>query len=679
MAERFRNEIDALEDRYFVGRDQEVAKFSQLLQGEAEEVRILNIYGTGGMGKSTLLDRFGRMAAAAGALFIAMDSRDFHHTPEDLGRTLYQRLTGRNELVLEGNDEASDVIHHTVRRINEEANNRLVILAFDTFEELGDLEHWLRVSFLPMLDSRIKLILAGRNSLKGGWLSSPAWRQVMMRMPLGQLRPENVKDYLQKMGFMESAQIAKIALRTKGHPLTLSLAAYYYQMQEDGSDSKLDFADESELTRSLAEHWLKEVPGSLRELTEAAAILSSFNRETLSAVLDHPVEGAAFDQLVSLSFVRGTERGWMFHDLMRDAVTGQLRLHSPEFYQQLQRRAIRYYYQRIVGSGRRESMTWEMSKLFSYLGDSIMRAYMHKLSATSSCYLEPLDESNLDEATRYLETWCEQTGQHREKYIDPESGEEVDLSFDLDLELIVIRTLNFQELLSLDPDTVRLYRSEDGAIAGFCAIIPIHSGTLEYLRSRPFSRAYFESRSQEQLAALRVPKSQPAGWVIRAMNSRNLGDLQQMFTIFQMIFALILRGGLVVTSPPPVRLFHDVLQGIGLEQVPGLFHQDYDGRTPTSTFVLDTRGARLGAYFKKLISGWGLEEWTARTLSDEKLTLLSPREQEVVRFAIDGLTNLELAERLFVSEVTIKKHLTSIFQKLGVKNRATLAKVMLDP
>ena len=54
---------------------------------------------------------------------------------------------------------------------------------------------------------------------------------------------------------------------------------------------------------------------------------------------------------------------------------------------------------------------------------------------------------------------------------------------------------------------------------------------------------------------------------------------------------------------------------------------------------------------------------------------LSSREREIFRQAATGLGNRELASRLAIGEATVKAHLTSIFQKLGVRGRAELAAV----
>ena len=52
---------------------------------------------------------------------------------------------------------------------------------------------------------------------------------------------------------------------------------------------------------------------------------------------------------------------------------------------------------------------------------------------------------------------------------------------------------------------------------------------------------------------------------------------------------------------------------------------------------------------------------------------LTPTEVEVVRQAAAGLTNPQIAERLFVARATVKTHLSHVYAKLDVDNRAQLA------
>jgi two-component system nitrate/nitrite response regulator NarL len=59
--------------------------------------------------------------------------------------------------------------------------------------------------------------------------------------------------------------------------------------------------------------------------------------------------------------------------------------------------------------------------------------------------------------------------------------------------------------------------------------------------------------------------------------------------------------------------------------------------------------------------------------SDNVLTLLTEREQQIMQLVSQGLSNKEIGHRLFISVGTIKVHLHNIFQKLAIPNRAMLA------
>jgi DNA-binding CsgD family transcriptional regulator len=54
---------------------------------------------------------------------------------------------------------------------------------------------------------------------------------------------------------------------------------------------------------------------------------------------------------------------------------------------------------------------------------------------------------------------------------------------------------------------------------------------------------------------------------------------------------------------------------------------------------------------------------------------LSPREREVVDLLVSGESNRDIAEKLFISESTVKKHVNRVFKKLKVGNRWNLLKI----
>jgi DNA-binding CsgD family transcriptional regulator len=52
---------------------------------------------------------------------------------------------------------------------------------------------------------------------------------------------------------------------------------------------------------------------------------------------------------------------------------------------------------------------------------------------------------------------------------------------------------------------------------------------------------------------------------------------------------------------------------------------------------------------------------------------LSPRELEVLQLVVQGLTDAEVGDRLFISPRTVGRHLQSIYNKLGVGSRTAAA------
>jgi len=87
-------------------------------------------------------------------------------------------------------------------------------------------------------------------------------------------------------------------------------------------------------------------------------------------------------------------------------------------------------------------------------------------------------------------------------------------------------------------------------------------------------------------------------------------------------------------------------------------------------FILPNLLARIEALLRR--SKWNKNEKQHSALpfvKGEELSPLTNREKEILTLVSKGETNSQIAEKLFVREVTVKTHLNSIYRKLKVENR----------
>jgi DNA-binding NarL/FixJ family response regulator len=71
-----------------------------------------------------------------------------------------------------------------------------------------------------------------------------------------------------------------------------------------------------------------------------------------------------------------------------------------------------------------------------------------------------------------------------------------------------------------------------------------------------------------------------------------------------------------------------------------------------------------------------LSEWADEHRPPELGLILSARQREILELVVEGLSNAEIAGRLFLSESTIKQHLGAAYKALGVRNRIGAATLL---
>ena len=87
---------------------------------------------------------------------------------------------------------------------------------------------------------------------------------------------------------------------------------------------------------------------------------------------------------------------------------------------------------------------------------------------------------------------------------------------------------------------------------------------------------------------------------------------------------------------------------------------------------LKTHNSRINDYIIKLLSvaGWGGTILSPGISQSSMVELLSQRELEVLQLLAEGASNADIARKLFITLNTTKKHVTHIFEKLAVTDRA---------
>jgi DNA-binding CsgD family transcriptional regulator len=134
-----------------------------------------------------------------------------------------------------------------------------------------------------------------------------------------------------------------------------------------------------------------------------------------------------------------------------------------------------------------------------------------------------------------------------------------------------------------------------------------------------------------------------------------------------------------------VRCFEEALALPGVEQWPfevGRAHLAYGEARRRQGLNRDARVQLAAA--RDRFEALGARSWEARAAAELRATgmtrtgrgkageALTPQELEVARLAATGLSNPQIASRLFLSPRTVSSHLYRVFPKLGITSRAGL-------
>ncbi|KGX87575.1 LuxR C-terminal-related transcriptional regulator [Pontibacillus litoralis] len=660
--------LSFIEADHLIGRKEEVALFHSFIHRQCASKRIINIVGMGGIGKTFLLRAYHRIAQQEGVVFLSLNSTDFLYSPSILVEQMMVLLCADpNSTPTHSNTNGT--LYDCLQVLNQIANNRQVVVAIDTYEEMGDMDRWFREFFLRHLDENVLLILSGRQPLRGEWITNQAWSDSLINLHLREWGYEQACFFLNKRGITEIEKQSDYWHFTKGHPLALALFSKEHKEQA----SSTSFAVNVQAISHLIDRLLREVKGeALHRLLEAAVILRHFDQYSLSYVLGEDVSSTEFHQLLSLSFVKKTITGWTVQEFIRSILRISIKQKHPQRYKSYNKQCALYYLHHIDIN---DEYAWQVGEYFYHLGEEVIQTVFFQESHIFDQTLEQVEEDNFHEVETYFQKRRAENAASNALYYNRDNDKTIPYYVSAKHNERENELIDASYVKELGYNVCHLVKNRQGDTIGISIVIPINDETVPILKTKPVSRAYFRQLSTATEKPNSNPNSAYSGWFIRMLDCLDYEDAKTRSFLLYRLFPLLLSGGKIVISTP-IPFFKQLMQMFGFIQIEGATHYDYGNDTPSPTYVLDVSGTKLIPYLKQLSETFIFERDDLHRVADR--LQLTRREKEIFMYVHEEYSNKEIAEELHVTEITVKKHVSNILKKFGVKNRTQLVKRVME-
>jgi DNA-binding CsgD family transcriptional regulator len=629
MARTIADRLTEATSRSFVGRDAEL----ELLRGAAVDpdppFLVGFVHGPGGIGKSSLL------TALAASLepdvpVLRLDCRDVEPTPRGVVEAAAAALG-------EGASEASldDVTAALAARPGR------TLLALDTYELFAILDAWMRQVFLPRLPDSVAVVIASRDGPSAAWLTDPGWAGMVREVRLRALSQADAIRMLRARGLGE-LQAARANRFARGHPLALELAAAALR---DDPDPGIEVDPPSDVVGQLLDALLEDLPPHTIETVEAASTTRRVTAPILRALLARDDIREAFDDLRRLPFTERTPEGLLLHDVVRDTVARELAERDPELHARYRRRAWAF-----LSAGARHPRAggdmWQLTADLIFLIKNPVLRYACFPVGAGEHVVEPATPDDADAIARIV-------GDHE----GPEAR---------DLLLAWWRR---------HPEAFSVARSPDGTPAALVHVAEIGSVDPELLRIDPVASAWREHlrrvppRAGDRVLAMRRWLGAETGELLAPEVGACWLDVKRVYLQLRPRLSRLYStmGDPAALAPIFVPLgFAPVGEPVAI------------GGGSYQPVWLDFGEGSVDGWLSRLVDAEidAAEEAGRRdAAADDGLTA---REREVLALIADGLSNRGIAERLVISEKTAGRHVSNIFAKLGIHNRAQAARIAAE-
>jgi DNA-binding CsgD family transcriptional regulator len=576
------------------------------------------VHGPAGIGKTALVT-----GTLAGPTTVVIDGREVEPTAATVLANIGSAL---------GVESGAPTLELVANAI---AAASVVALVVDSYERFGVIDGWLRNRLLPSLPARTTTVFVGRNPPNVAWRTAPGWRNLMVDVLLGPLTEADAAELVARKGL--TGDRAERARRFgRGHPLALELACEALVRHPDLVASD---APPAEVVEELVEVLFDDLDPDLRDVVEAASVLRRVTVPALAAVLelDDAAAERAWVALRDLPFATVRPDGVELQPVVQDVMATRVELRDPGRARELRRRAAR-----VALANVQHAPGWTATAdLLHLVQNPIVR----------SGFIPPAG------------------AQHP---VETASAADVP-----DVLAITERHLGADERAGLErwwrhhPEGLSVARGPDGGVEAFSMVVDTAAVAPELRRDDPAASA--------MAADLQARPLRRGG---RALFNR-----------------LMLTSERGAQPCPELALMIVDLKRTYLEMRPDLMRvytaEQADGPLAPMLralgFTLVSEGQSLDLWALDMPAG-SVDAWIAGHIEMEtsprsamsttdpsrQLASLSAREREVLAALADGLTNQELAERLFISERTANRHLSNIFTKLGVRNRTAAARIAIE-
>ncbi|WP_222263263.1 helix-turn-helix transcriptional regulator [Modestobacter marinus] len=598
-----------------VGRAEERARLTELLRPDGPAA--VFVHGPGGIGKTSLVE------ATLAALPLRAVHLDGRHTEPTVPGALAALGTALGVPAPPSVAAAVDAI----------AGAGVDVLVVDAFERLNLLDGWIRNDLAAALPATVPVLLVGRRGPNVAWRTAPGWRTLLAELAVGPLPPGDVDNLLAARG-VRGADATRIRRFARGHPLAAVVAAEALARRPG---LPLASGAPAEVVEELFAVLLDDLAPEERATVEAAAVLRRVTLPLLAAVVDEQDPQDAWRTLRSLPFTTVTRTGLEFAGVAATVLLEALELRDP-----VRVRALRARAARTILAGLAAAPDWEGTADLLHL---VQNPLVRNAYAPPGLLQHPAEQARAEDHDAVIAIAA--------RFEGPESAR------------LAERWWRARR------DAFAVVRGADGGVAGFSAtaVLGAHPGELgqdpavaaavAHLRREPMPPGADALVFRWALGSRAGERSSPEVGTL-------VVDLKRTYLEMR---ATLRRVYSVVTDWPAAA---PVLRVMGFDVV-------------GEVAVGDRRLVLVCLDF----GAGGVDGWIGRHVLAEQATpspgspperarpsvlTLTGREQEVLALLADGMTNVQLAETLFISERTANRHVSNIFIKLGVHNRTQAAR-----